>query len=471
MKNTSIALREQIKQYSLATFKKDLLAAFVVSLIALPLSMALAIAVGLPPQQGIYTAIIAGFIIPLLGGSNWQVSGPTAAFVVILAPIVADFGLRGIIWANIFAGFILIAMGLARLGRFIRYIPEPVIIGFTAGIAVVLGALSLNDFLGLGIKLEGHTLEKVGLILKHLSLLNSCAFLIGCITLLLLLTAHRLIRGVPSAIIAVGVATLLATIFSYCGYDIPTVGSVFSYYDHEGHQLPGIPPYLPSLHVPFFSQNNLFSIPSFQELKTLLFPALTIAILAALESLLSAMVADNMTGTKHTPNTELNALGIGNILSALAAGIPATGAIARTASNINNGAKTPLAAAMHALFIMLYVLFFSAYINYIPMTALAAILIYTAYRMSHHKQFFNMIKKAPQADVIVLLVCFLLTVFIDMVVGIGVGMICAMLLNYPRRTGDDPYANQGILKKFRDKIMPPQPEQKNAAKADDGIAE
>lgn len=429
------ALREKIKQYSLSTFKKDLLAAFVVSLIALPLSMALAIAVGLPPQHGIYTAIIAGFTIPLLGGSNWQVSGPTAAFVVILAPIVADFGLRGIIWANIMAGLILILMGLARLGRLIHYIPYPVTTGFTAGIAVVLGTLSLNDFLGLGIqKLEGPYLEKLWSILKHLSLLDPYVFLIGAITLLLLFTAHRFIRGVPSAIIAVFAATFLALIFSHWGHEIPTVGSVFSYLDHTGQRLPGLPPYPPSLHLPIFSHNDLFSLPSFQELRILLFPALTIAILAALESLLSAMVADSMTGTKHHPNAELKGLGIGNILSALGAGIPATGAIARTASNINNGAKTPIAAAMHAIFIMLYVLFFSTYINYIPMTALAAILIYTAYRMSHYKQFLNTIKIAPHSDVIVLLVCFTLTVFIDMVAGVGVGMVCAAFLLINRIT-------------------------------------
>lgn len=430
------ALRTQLKNYTWSTFKKDFLSALVVSLIALPLSMALAIAVGLPPQHGIYTAIIAGTVVPLLGGSIFQVSGPTAAFVVILAPIVTEFGLRGIIWASLMAGIILIVMGMSRLGRLIHYIPYPVTTGFTAGIAIVLAVLSLNDFLGLGLLTqEGRFLEKLWEILKHLQDIDPYVFCVGGVTLFLLFTAERVIRILPTAIFAVIIATFLGILFSKMGHTIPTVGSTFTYIDLQKQVMAGIPPYPPTLYIPFLTSNSLFIFPTFEELRLLFFPALAIAILAALESLLSATVADGMTGTKHDPNAELNGIGVGNILSACATGIPATGAIARTATNINNGAITPIAASIHGILIMLYVLFFSTYINYIPMTALAAVLIYTAYRMSHLKQFISTIKIAPRNDVIVLFTCFGFTVFIDMVAGVCIGMICAAFLLINRIAG------------------------------------
>lgn len=429
------ALRKSLRGYTLSTFRHDLLAAFVVSLVALPLSMALSIAVGLPPQHGLYTAIVAGIIVPLLGGSIWQVSGPTAAFVVILAPIVSEHGLRGIVWSGILAGIILLGMGFARLGRLINYVPYPVTTGFTAGIAVVLATLSLNDFLGLGIEhLNGEFIEKLTLIGSHLPALQPATFIVGAVTLFLMFTANRIIRFLPSAIIAMLVGTLLALLLSHFGYDVVTIGSKFSYIGENGQTISGIPPYPPAFALPTFSEGSLFSIPSLAEFRVLLFPALAIAILAAIESLLSATVADSMAGTKHDPNAELNAIGIGNIFSALAAGIPATGAIARTATGINNGAKTPLASSIHAAFIMLYMLLLVPYISYIPMTALAALLIHTAYRMSHYKQFVRTIQIAPRSDVIVLLVCFILTVFIDMVAGVGVGMICAAFLLINRVT-------------------------------------
>lgn len=429
------ALRKSIKGYSLSVFRHDLLAAFVVSMVALPLSMALAIAVGLPPQHGIYTAIVAGIIVPLLGGSIWQVSGPTAAFVVILAPIVTELGLRGIIWAGIFAGIILLIMGFAKLGRLINYIPYPVTTGFTAGIAVVLATLSLNDFLGLGIeKLQGEYIEKVFTLAEHLSSLNIYTLIVGVVTLFLMFTAGRLVSFLPSAIIAIVTGTVISIIFNNMGYNIATIGSKFSFTAHNGDILPGIPPYPPILHMPTFTDGNLFTIPNLEEFRVLLFPAFAIAILAALESLLSATVADSMAGTKHNPNAELTGIGVGNIISALATGIPATGAIARTATNINNGAKTPLASTMHALFIMAYVILLAPYISYIPMAALAALLMHTAYHMSHYKQFIRMVQIAPRGDVIVLLICFALTVFIDMVAGVGVGMICAAFLLINRIT-------------------------------------
>jgi SulP family sulfate permease len=423
------ALREACKGYSFPTFRRDLLAAFVVSLIALPLSMALSVAVGLPPQHGLYTAVVAGAVVPLLGGSAWQVSGPTAAFVVILAPIVSEFGLRGIIWAGLMAGVLLVAAGAAGLGRLIRYVPYPVTTGFTAGIAVVIATLSLNDFLGLGVAALGETyIDKAAAILSRLPSFDPYAAAVGATTLALLFAGKRLVPFLPAAITAVAAGTLLALLFNHLGHDVATVASKFSYVATDGTRVPGVPPYPPRLHWPSLAPGELLSLPSLVEFKTLLGPALAIAILAALESLLSATVADSMGGTRHHPDAELAAIGVGNVLSALAAGIPATGAIARTAANIKAGAKTPLASSLHAVFVMLYVAALAPYIGHIPMAGLAALLLHTAYHMSHYKQFLRALCVAPRSDVAVLLACFLLTVFVDMAVGVGAGMILAAFL-------------------------------------------
>jgi SulP family sulfate permease len=347
--------------------------------------------------------------------------------VVILAPIVSDYGLRGIIWAGMLAGVILLVMGFARLGRLIHYMPYPVTTGFTAGIAVVLATLSLNDFLGLGITHnDGSFTDKLMRLGEHLPQWHPAAAAVGVVTLALLFVLPRVFRALPAAVIAIPAGTLLALLLAHQGMEIATIGSQFSYLTPEGDTLPGIPPYPPVFHLP--GGEGLFAFPSYEEWRALLFPALAIAILAAIESLLSATVADSMAGTRHDPDAELNAIGIGNILSALAAGIPATGAIARTATLINSGAKTPLASAMHAVLIMLSVLLLAALIRYVPMAALAALLIHTAWKMSHYPQFIRTIRIAPRSDVIVLLVCFLLTVFIDMVAGVGVGVICAAFL-------------------------------------------
>lgn len=411
------------------------MAAFVVSLIALPLSMALSIAVGLPPQHGLYTAIIAGFLVPLLGGSIHQVTGPTAAFVVILAPIVSEHGLRGMIWCGILAGFILIFLGLSRLGKLIQYVPYPVTTGFTAGIGLVLATLSLNDFFGLQVVDLGHTyVSRLTCLLSALPNLNVQEFSIGFVTLLIVIYAGHVIKLLPSAIIAVVGGTILSCVWIALGFDIETIGNRFSYLGVDGQAYPGIPNLLPVLQWPTFAPGSLLTIPSMSEFRGLLFPAVAIAILSALESLLSATVADSMAGTKHDPNAELAGVGIGNIFAALATGIPATGAIARTATNITNGGQTPLAVSMHAIFILLYVLLFSTYINQIPMAALAALLIFTAYRMSHVHQFLNVLRVAPRSDIVVMLTCFFFTVFIDMVAGISLGMICAAFLLMKRVT-------------------------------------
>jgi len=422
------AMRVSMRKYNLMIFKQDFIAGLVVSLIALPLSMALSIAVGLPPENGIYTAIIAGIAAALLGGSSTQVSGPTAAFVVIVAPIVAKYGLHGIIWCQIFAGIILIILGSARLGRYINYVPYPVTTGFTAGIGLVIATLALNDFFGLGIpKLQGDYIEKLTLLASNMANFNPYEFMVGLASLLVIIFFGKVTGKIPSQIVGIAFGTLVAWIMSKYGHDVATIGSRFSY-EIAGVKFQGIPPYPPIFHLPTFNAGELFSFPDYNEFKILLVPSLVIAALGALESLLSATVADSMAGTKHNPNSELNGIGIANILSGLASGIPATGAIARTSVNIHSGAKTPIAAIIHALFILVYVLLFVPLINYIPMAALAALMIHTAYKMAHVKQFVHSVKTAPRSDAIVLLTCFILTTFIDMVAGVSVGIVLASLL-------------------------------------------
>lgn len=414
--------------YSLKDFGHDAVAGLIVSLVALPLSMALSIAVGLPPQYGIYTAIVAGILTPLLGGSVTQVSGPTAAFVVILAPIVAEHGLRGIVIAEIMAGIMLVALAWARLGRFISFVPYPVTTGFTAGIAVVLATLSLGDFLGLGIgKLEGSYIAKVMTLLAHLPAAHWPEAAIGMLSLAIMFTGKRITRKLPSVLLAMAAATLLGLVFQNMGIEYATIGSRFSY-DIAGIVGHGIPPLAPALY-------DFISWPAFSELRALLMPAVVIAALAALESLLSAAVADGLSRTKHDPNAELAAIGIANVASGAFGGIPATGAIARTTTNIKSGARTPLASSMHAAFILLYVLALAPLISYIPMAALAALLILTAYNMSHYRQFLRILKIAHRGDVIVLLTCFGLTVFVDMVAGVTVGVMLAALLFVQRIAG------------------------------------
>ena len=422
------ALRTSLRGYNFAIFRQDAVAGLIVSLLALPLAMALAIAVGLPPQHGIYTAIVAGTAAAIFGGSITQVSGPTAAFVVIVAPIVAEHGLHGIIWCSIMAGCMLIVMGTARFGRYINFVPYPVTTGFTAGIAVVIATLSLNDFFGLNLPpLKGEYIDKAATLLRSLPAFNPYELSVGMVTLLLIFFFGRITRAIPTTVVGIAAGTLLAYLMTRYGIEIATIGSRFTYDIGQGLQH-GIPPFPPQFHWPTFVPGELLTIPDYIELKTLLVPAMVIAALAALESLLSATVADSMAGTRHDPNAELNGIGIANILSGLVAGIPATGAIARTAANVHSGAKTPIASVIHALLIMLYVLLLAPWIAYIPMASLAALLLVTAYRMSHIKQFIRTIKIAPTSDTLVLLTCFLLTVFVDMVAGVSVGIVLASLL-------------------------------------------
>ncbi|MFI4984198.1 MAG: SulP family inorganic anion transporter [Rickettsiales bacterium] len=423
----AVALRQSLKNgYDLKTFRSDLVAAVVAALVALPLAMALSIAVGLPPQNGLYTAIIAGILVPLLGGSRSQVSGPTAAFVVIVAPIITSHGLEGLIIATIMAGIMLFLMGLAKLGRYINYIPYPVIIGFTSGIAVVIGTLAINDLLGLGIKnFQGDYLHKISLIMSNLHNFSWVETLIGLVTLLVMLFANK--AKIPSTILGILVGVALSLVLEKYGFHIANIGNRFSYTLASGVIMGGVPPYLPEVH--------LFKEFDWQLLKTLFPSAIVIALLAALESLLSATAADGIAKTKHQPNSELIAIGIGNICSAFFAGIPATGAIARTSTIIHSGAKTPLASTMHALIILISVVFFAHYLSYIPMASLAALLIYVAIRMSHYKQFMRVFQIAPASDSFVLFMCFAFTVLIDMTAGVTVGVVLSCFLLVKRISG------------------------------------
>lgn len=427
------ALRAGLQHYDLKTFRSDFTAGLVVSLVALPLAMALAIAVGLPPRHGLYTAIVAGIVCAIFGGSMVQVSGPTAAFVVIVAPIVRDFGLHGIVWCSIIAGFILILMGSFRLGRLIDYVPYPVVTGFTAGIAVTIATLALNDFFGLGIdQLRGSFIEKAVMIFEHLPAARAPDLIVGMATLLSIFFFPKITTRILAPAAGIAIGALVAWGLSHYGASIDTLYTRFSYVTPDGVTMPGIQPYPPKLHMP---GGELLAWPSYEEFKALFRAALVIAALAALESLLSATVADSMARTHHDPNAELNGIGLANIFSGLAAGIPATGAIARTSANIHSGAKTPVAAIIHALLILLYVMTLSEYISYIPMAALAALLVYVAWRMSHAAQFVRIIRIAPRSDTVVLVTCFLLTVLIDMVAGVTVGMVMAALL-FMKRIAD-----------------------------------
>jgi SulP family sulfate permease len=406
------ALRAALKTPSARNLRDDALAGLIVSLLALPLSMALSIAVGLPPRHGLYTAVVAGVVAALCGGSPTQVSGPTAAFVVIVAPVVAQFGLSGIIWCEIMAGAVLIALGLARAGRFIRHVPFPVVTGFTAGIAVTIGTLALNDFFGLRLaKLPDGFSGKAALILQNLPHTHGPDLAVGAVTLLAMIFLPKLSPKIPAVAAGIALGALAAWALARAGLPADTLSMRYAAEDISG--------------APRFAWPGALSLEQFRAL----FPhALIIAALAALESLLSATVADSLAGTKHDPDAELTGIGIANIFSGLSSGIPATGAIARTAANIHAGAKTPFAALIHALLILLYMLTLAKLIGHIPMAALAALLLMTAWRMSHAKQVAGILRLGASADAAVLLATLLLTVFVDMVAGVGAGLALAVIL-------------------------------------------
>jgi SulP family sulfate permease len=427
------ALRKSLARRStFSDYQANILAGLTVGVIALPLSMALAIASGVPPQHGLYTAIVAGVVIAIGGGSKVNISGPTAAFVVVLIPIVQQFGIGGLLVSGFMAGIVLIMMGVGKLGKLIEIVPYPVIIGFTAGIGVVIGTIQIKDFLGLDIAaMNGDYLDKLVLIVNSLPTINWQELLIGALTISILLMWPRLRTKIPGHLIALLLGSVAAWLLSLLSQDfsVATIGSRF-HYEINGTTGNGIPAILPAFEWPW-NLPNADGKPiglSFELIKLLLPSAITIAILGSLESLLCAVVADGMTGKKHNSNDELIGQGIGNIIAPLFGGIPATAAIARTAASIRAGSTSPLASVVHGLFILGSILALTPLLAYIPMASMAALLLVVAWNMSEPKQFIRTIKIAPRDDVIVLILCFLLTVFFDMTVAVAVGMGLAAML-------------------------------------------
>lgn len=417
--------------YGAAAFREDLMAGVVVGIVALPLAMALAIAVGVPPQHGLYTAIVAGGLVALLGGSRTQVTGPTAAFIVILAPIFARFGLAGLLIAGLLAGLILVAMGLFRMGRLIEFIPHPVTTGFTAGIATVIAFLQVKDLFGLTLAhTPEHFAQRVVAMGQAAHTANPWEPAIGAFTLALLLLVPRVTKRVPAPLIALTAAALLAVVLRrWAGAEIATIASRF-HSEIGGRLVDGIPQLPPLPMLPWLAAGpGGQPLPvGFDTFRALLPSAFAIAMLGAIESLLSAVVADGMARTRHDPDAELLALGVGNVIAPFFGGIPATGAIARTATNVRSGGRTPIAAVVHALTVLAAVIALAPLLGYLPMSALAALLLIVAWNMSEAKHFAHTIKVAPRSDVAVLLTCFGLTVFTDMVIGVGVGLGLAAML-------------------------------------------
>jgi sulfate permease, SulP family len=427
------ALRAVLREgYSSKDLKADILAGLVVGMVALPLSMALAIAVGVSPEHGLYTAIVAGLVVAALGGSRVQVTGPTAAFIVILAPIFTKFGLAGLLVAGVLGGLLLIAMGLFRLGKLIEFIPHPVTTGFTAGIGVVIATLQLKDIFGL--QLSGNPeryFDRLSAMFEARGSASLWEFVIGFGTLLLLIYLPRLTKRVPAPLVALPLAALAAAALAHLvpGFHAATIASRF-HTTLGGHAIDGIPRLPPLPALPWLAGGpggQPFHL-SLAMLRTLLPSAFAIAMLGAIETLLSAVVADGLAGTRHDPDSELLALGIGNIVVPFFGGIPATGAIARTATNIRYGGRSPIASMVHALAILLAVLTFAPLLGYLPMTALAALLLLVAWNMSDVEHFVHTVRVAPKSDVAVLLTCFGLTVSFDMVVGVSAGIVLASLM-------------------------------------------
>jgi SulP family sulfate permease len=386
----------------------NVVAGVIVGVVALPLAMAFAIASGARPEQGLYTAIVAGFLVSALGGSRLQIAGPTGAFIVILAGITARYGIDGLQLATLMAGVILILFGVARMGAIIKFIPDPVITGFTAGIAVIIWVGQWKDFFGLPAVHGEHFHEKLVGLIQQLPQLNLTTTALSLFSLLLVTQTPRVpyLRKIPGPLVALVAATTLQTLYDF--KDVATIGSAFG----------GIPQGLPEFKLPHFESGQLIE---------LIGPAFTIAMLGAIESLLSAVVADGMAGTRHDSNQELIGQGIANLAAPLFGGFAATGAIARTATNIRNGGTSPLSGIIHAITLLLIIVLLAPLAVHIPLAALSAILFVVAWNMSELPHFMRMVKRAPRADVGILLVTFGLTVLVDLVVAVNIGVILATL--------------------------------------------
>jgi sulfate permease, SulP family len=428
-----------LRQYNRQMFLHDLLAGITVGLVALPLAMAFGIASGVTPQAGLYTAVVAGFLISALGGSRTQIGGPTGAFVVIVAGIVVRFGLPGLAMVTLMAGIILLAMGLTGLGSAVRFIPRPVVIGFTNGIAILIASTQIKDFFGLHVgAVPSEFLPRMKLLIGHMPSLNWQALAIGLTTLAIMLILPRFTKRVPASIVALLACTVACALFHL---PVETIGTRFG----------GIPRGLPPFAIPdFHAEHILPLIPS----------AFTVALLAALESMLSAVVADSMTGDRHNPNVELVAQGIANTTSPLFGGIPATGAIARTATNIRSGARSPVSGIVHALTLLLVLLVAAPLAGYIPLATLAAVLFVVAYNMGEWREIGGILQLGFTA-ISVWLVTFALTVFADLTVAVSVGMALAALV-YIYRIAEtttvtpvtDEYIRDGLSHSLQGRIIP-----------------
>lgn len=392
--------------YSRKAFFGDLLGGLTVGIVALPLSIALAIASGVKPEQGLYTAIFAGAVIAILGGSRVQISGPTGAFIVIVYGIVQKYGYEGLVVATLIAGVILIAMGIVRMGAFLKFVPYPVVVGFTSGIALIIVSSQVGDFFGLHIdKVPSDFIAKWRVYMDNITAADPYTLCVGLASLLIIVLWPRFTTRVPGQLVAILVITVAVQLLHL---PVDTIATRFG----------GVPSSLPSPQIPAVT---------FELVQQMFMPGVTVAILAGLESLLSAVVADGMTGSRHRSNMELVAQGTGNIVSVIFGGIPATGAIARTATNIKNGGKTPVASLIHCLFLLLVLLLVGQWAALIPMATLAAVLLVVAYNMSEWREFLHLLK-SPRGDVAVLLATFLLTVLIDLTTAIQVGILMAAFL-------------------------------------------
>ena len=429
-------LRDKLREgYTRGDFRADLMAALVVGVVALPLSMALAIACDVPPQYGLYTAIISGVICALLGGTRMQVTGPTAAFVVILVPIVHKYGLGGLLVAGMMAGVMLLFMGLARMGKLMQFVPHPVTSGFTMGIAVVIALLQLKDVFGVKLPRTEGVFEYVDALVSARGGFNYWDLGVAVFTLALLLVLPRLIKRFPAPLLALALAAVVVVICGHFfpadwGFSVTTIGSKFTYPlggGEVGHGIPPLPP-LPVVPWQVTDPGHTGFALNLQVIRELLPSAFAIAMLGAIESLMAAVVADGMSGSEHDPNSELIALGVANIVCPFFGGIAATGALARTATNIRAGARSPFAAAMHSVFILACTIALAPLVSYLPMAALAALLIIVARNMSEARHFFRLARIAPKHDVIVMMTCFILTVVFDMVIAVTVGVVLAALL-------------------------------------------
>lgn len=403
-------LLTSLKTYNRQTLTADIMAGIIVGIVALPLAIAFGIASGLTPEKGIITAIISGFIISLLGGSKVQIGGPTGAFIVIIYGIIQKYGIEGLMIATVMAGVFLLLFGLLKLGTIIKYIPYPIVVGFTSGIAVTIFTTQIKDLFGLTIEsVPSDFIEKWGCYISHFSTADLWCSIVGILSVVIIALTPKVSKKIPGSLVAIIVMTIAALILkNYFGVTtIETIGDRFS-----------VSSAIPDAHMPAMTWDTI---------KSLVAPALTIAVLGAIESLLSATVADGVIGAHHNSNTELVAQGLANIASPIFGGIPATGAIARTMTNINNGGKTPVSGIVHAIVLLLIFLFFMPLAKYIPMACLAGVLVIVSYGMSGWRSFLALMKN-PKSDVTVLLITFFLTIIFDLTVAIEVGLIIACLL-------------------------------------------